>query len=176
MLINFHSGACAGKSTIAAWLFSELKLRHYNVELCQEYIKGWAWLKIVPQSWDSFYVFAKQLRAIDICARHKVHVITDSPLLMQVAYMELNNCPFVDDVINLCQKYEKENPSINFFLNRSVPYAEQGRYENYLEAVKMDNMIKALLDREKISYKTVNPIDDKEFILENILNNEAIGI
>ena len=43
IIINFISGAGAGKSLMSALTFSELKMCHYNAELVQEYAKNLVW-------------------------------------------------------------------------------------------------------------------------------------
>jgi thymidylate kinase len=168
MIVNLYGGPGSGKSTLASWLFSELKKQNYKIELVSEYIKTWAWLKLTPTSWDQFYIFAKQLRAVDICALNNVHVISDSPLLMQAAYMIRSQAPFTKEVIDLYRLFEKDHPSINFLLQRPSAYEKEGRYENLEQALEMDKRIKDLLNSEEICYHEAK---DEATVLDIIKRN-----
>ena len=146
MRINFFSGPCCGKSSTAAYIFSELKARKVNIELISEYIKSWAWESKVPKSFDQHYIFAKQLHEEDKVLRHGVSVITDSPLWMQIAYMERNNEIFSKECALICEKFDSTYPDVvNIFLKRSFDYDENGRYEDLTQAIEMDNNIKKVL-------------------------------
>lgn len=170
MRINLFSGPGVGKSTLAAWLFSQLKMLRpeMQVEQVNEYIKGWAWDKRVPKSWDQFYIFGKQLHAEDKVLRHGVHIVTDSPLLLQIAYMERGGSEFFNECESACRKFETQFPSMNILLSRAVPYNPEGRYENLQQAIEMDERIAKLLGRTFDAYMCFSPLD-KEAILEYIL-------
>ena len=59
--INFLGGACCGKSTVAPYIYSQLKMRGYKASLAQEYVKEWAYLKRDATGFDQMLVFANQL-------------------------------------------------------------------------------------------------------------------
>jgi hypothetical protein len=170
MRINLFSGPGCGKSTLAAWLFSQIKMLRpqMQVELVGEYIKDWAWDKRVPKSWDQFYVFAKQLNREDKVLRHGVHTITDSPLLMQLGYIERGGSVFAEECLNACRKFEEKYPSVNILLERVVTYVPHGRYENFEQALEMDERITNLLSRALGAYMRFSPLD-KDVILEYVL-------
>jgi hypothetical protein len=174
MRINLFSGPGCGKSTLAAWLFSQLKVLRpeMQVEQVSEYIKGWAWEKRVPQSWDQFYIFGKQLHHEDKVLRHGVHVVTDSPLLLQIAYIERQGNEFVQECLSVAMKFDQRFPSMNIRLLRDVPYQQEGRYENLAQAQEMDERITTLLKRmystRTAGYATFSPLD-RDAILEYVL-------
>lgn len=170
MRICLFSGPGCGKSTLATWLFSQIKMQRptIKVELVSEYIKDWAWDKRVPKSWDQFYVFAKQLNREDKVLRHDVHVITDSPLLMQLGYIERGGSVFAEECLSACRKFEEKYPSVNILLERVVEYVPEGRYENLQQAKEMDERITQLLSRALGAYMRFSPLD-KETILEYVL-------
>ena len=56
MRINLHSGPGSGKSTIAARIFYEFKVKGYSIELVHEYIKKWAYEDRKPKSYDQTYI------------------------------------------------------------------------------------------------------------------------
>ena len=154
MRINLWGGAGCGKSTSAARIFGELRQKGYDIELCQEYIKQWAYQKRIPKSFDQLYIFGKQVYTEDLMWQAGVkHLITDSPLLMQGFYATIYNTPVKDELVSLAKKYELIHPSINIFLDRKdIPYQQNGRYETIDEAIERDHKMIEFLKLHKISY------------------------
>jgi hypothetical protein len=170
--INFYSGPGVGKSTTAARLFSELKMMwnkpgEPQVELISEYVKEWAWLKIVPISWDGFYIFAKQLRKEDVVLRQgHTHIITDSPLFMSLAYTKRGDSCFAKACGEAAVHFEKAHPSLHILLKRTVPYHTQGRYENYQQALEVDELVKSTLLEYHVPFIEFDPVNDFNQILQ----------
>lgn len=139
--INFYAGPGAGKSTLAARTFAELKIRGYDVEHIPEYIKTWAHEGRFPTSYDQLYVFAKQLKAEDVILRNVKTIITDSPLLMNTAYSRLYNFQCTQDLVRICQQFDRDFPALNLFIDRTVDYENKGRYQSYEEALNFDKLL-----------------------------------
>lgn len=147
MRISLWGGPGSGKSTCAAYLFSKLKQKKYKVEFCIEAIKNWAYIGRKTKSFDQLFIFGQQLHSEDLIFQSGLHSVTDSPLLMQTVYAIKYNFPAYKELIDISLKYEEVNPSINIFLNRGkIPYETIGRYENYEQALEMDNKIKEMLN------------------------------
>jgi nicotinamide riboside kinase len=154
--VNFYSGPGSGKSTLAARTFAELKIRGYDIEHIPEYIKTWAHEGKKPISYDQLYVFAKQLKAEDVILRNVDLIVTDSPLLMNVAYSKLYNVPYAPHLIKLAQEFDREFKPINFFINRTVPYVGKGRYQDNTAAIYFDSFLQDFLeDNLEGEYHTV---------------------
>lgn len=175
--INFFGGPGVSKSTTAAKLFADLKVRwsgsqnNPQVELISEYIKDWAWLKRIPQSWDQYYIFASQIHKEDIVLRHNnTSVITDSPIWLQLAYMKRGQASFYEACRKAAVQFDRENGSLNIMLKRSVPYQELGRYENYQQALEMDELIKTTLQENNISYIEYDPMNDYDLLFCYVVN------
>src|SRR4051812_46140966 len=85
-VINLFGGSGLGKSTTAAGLFYEMKLRGIHCELIREYVKQWAWdgTKIGPM--DQVYIFGKQAEAESRIYGKVDIAVTDSPLLLSPIY------------------------------------------------------------------------------------------
>ena len=60
ILINLFGAPGAGKSTGAAYIFSQLKMRGVNVELVTEFAKDKVWEKSVEVFNNQAYIFGKQ--------------------------------------------------------------------------------------------------------------------
>jgi hypothetical protein len=173
--INLYAGPGVGKSTTAARLFSDLKIRWNQkndpqVELITEAIKEWAWLKLPPQSWDQFFIFASQLRREDIVLRHKhTSVVTDSPLWMQLGYIKRGNSPFYGACVTAARLFDEQFESFNAFLLRSVPYHQEGRYENPDQAVEMDNLIRSTLAENGVLSQEYNPVTEYDRLFGDVV-------
>jgi hypothetical protein len=161
MRISLFGGPGLGKSTLAAKIFSELKIKGHDIELVSEYIKNWAYDGRKPKGFDQLYVFAKQIHAEDVLIQSGVkHLVTDSPIMMQVAYAMKYNFSSWAELLTIAQTFETINPSINIFLDRTgIPYEQKGRYENYKEALTMDDKILDLLKDNHMNYHLVNSKD-----------------
>jgi len=167
MRINLWGGAGCGKSTTAARLFADLKAKNYSIELCAEYIKSWAYQKRVPKSFDQVYIFGKQLHAEDMTFQSGVeHLVTDSPLMMQIVYAQKYKLPVWDDLLEICDAFEEQHPSINIMLDRTgITYQQNGRYETLEQAEEIDRMMRGFLEKHTDKLHIVKA-RDYEYILE----------
>jgi hypothetical protein len=143
--ICFFAGPGAGKSTLAARVFADLKIRGYDVEHIPEFVKTWAYEGRKPESFDQLYLFAQQLHAEDLALRHVHHVVTDSPVLLSPAYAKLYGFVGVEHLIQLAHLFDSQFPSINFFIERTVAYQGKGRYQTFEEALEFDKLLKSFL-------------------------------
>lgn len=148
MRICLFGGPGCGKSTLASKIFAELKIKGISIELISEYIKTYAYSGIKPISFDQCYVFSKQLHAEDLVLRNGVkHLVTDSPILMQVSYAKRNEFLCWNQLLEISKHFESVYPSLNIFLKRNdLEYQTSGRYENHDQARQMDEKIIDMLD------------------------------
>jgi len=143
MIINLHGGPGCSKSTLAAKIFSELRKQGKSAELVHEAIKYWAYQGRKCKSFDQCYIFGNQLHSIDFLLQHGIeYIVSDSPLMMQCAYALKYGSVFWNDLVSITNKFEAEHKCCNIFLDRrNIPYEQKGRYENYKEALAMDQFI-----------------------------------
>lgn len=170
LVINFFGGPGCGKSTTAALLYAELKIKNINCELVNEFAKDLVWQNSLDDLKNQIYVFGNQhhrmFRLID-----KVDIIiTDSPLLLTLAYADKDMFLSMEELV--FNEHNKYN-NINIFLNRNETYQENGRKEDYDNAIKLDNIIQKILKRGKIEYESWNyPIyENLNKLIEKIKNN-----
>lgn len=123
LLINFTGAPGAGKSTIAAALFYQLKMRKWNVELVTEYTKE---LILTDDQWnlaDELLVFSEKYRRIKKMSSVDI-VITDSPLINSVVYGEKQFGPAASAFY---EEVARGFDSLYFAISRTVPYVPLGR-------------------------------------------------
>lgn len=165
--INFYGGPGCSKSTLATGIFSELKKEGLDIEYVSEYIKTWAHQKRVPKDFDQLYVFGKQINYEARLMPHLDYIITDSPILLNIAYAKKYNCSYADQCLEIGLQFEEKYPGLHIFLDRTgLPYQTEGRYETLQEAKVMDNYIFNLIEAH-VDYKVFFSTD-KDSILNYI--------
>lgn len=172
MRINLYAGPGAGKSTLASWLFAELKLRNYSIELVSEYVKAWAIAKRTIHPFDQVFLMGKQLQCeYQFLTNGVKHIITDSPVFLAAAYARIYN-PYLLNVANqmesiMCE-YEKHHPAINIFLKRGDYFQQEGRFHNRTQAEEIDLTILSRLIANGLEF-TEFSTDDYPKILRHIV-------
>jgi hypothetical protein len=161
MRINLFAGPCSGKSTIAARIFYEFKVKNYSIELVCEYIKKWAYEDRKPKSFDQTYIFGHQLHSEDLVVQSGVkNLVTDSPIFMQVCYAKRHGYSLWETHLEQAKVFEEKNPSLNIFLDRTgIEYQESGRYEDHSQAIWMDGQIREFMDEHIQDYLTFRTTD-----------------
>lgn len=168
IVVNLFAGAGAGKSSIAAYVFSQLKKRHISCELVTEFAKDLVWDSNIDALRCQEYVFGVQAYRQYRC-RNKVDVlITDSPLPLNCVYGNFYGTAtsnFNKAVMEAFDKYD----NLNFFVHRAAAYDTKGRVENFTDATKIDNMIMDFMINADIPYTDVIGTEDGgEAILDKI--------
>lgn len=168
LLINLFGGPGAGKSTGAAYIFSQLKMAGVNAELVTEFAKDKVWEGNKEVFKNQAYIFGKQYFKISRCADKVDVIITDSPLLLSIIY---NDNPILGDSFNETVKnvFSSFN-SMNYILSREKEYNPVGRNQTEDEAKEVDIQVKELLDSEKIAYELVEGNElGYDYIVDRVL-------
>lgn len=156
MRINFFGGPGAGKSTTAAKMFATLKEAGKSVEQATEYVKSWAYQNRDVKAFDQIYLLGKQMHYEYRSLSHGVHnVVTDSPVFLSYVYAKkyFGHKGIHEPMLEIIHAYERENPSLNIFLDRGdKPYDPSGRWQDYEEAKELDSLIRAELVEQGIQY------------------------
>jgi nicotinamide riboside kinase len=172
--ISFFGGPNCSKSTLAMRLTADLKARRVEAEHCQEYVKAWSFIGTSIRGYDQFYILAKQMHREDIILRASASiVVTDSPVLLGVCYAKRNGLKIWPHLMNVGLMFEKEYPSLNFFVDRKdLPYSQIGRYEDKEQAKAMDAVIMDAMAEVGLPLKVVG-YDEYDKILN--LSLAALG-
>lgn len=154
--INFFGGPCVGKSTIAAGVFSRLKILGYKTELVHEFAKECVWEQRTHIFSEQDYIFAHQHRLLRRLVYHDIdYAIMDSPLLLSLMYLPewypASFVPFVMDVFN-----SYNNINILLTRNRQFAYDPTGRNQTLEQAQDKDFEIQQLLAVNNIDHVIVS--------------------
>lgn len=160
-IVNLFGGPCAGKSTIAAGIFYELKCLGIDSELVTEVSKDEIWNGSAELLNNQPYIFGNQLHRI-WRLNNKVNVIVcDSPILLSIVYSKENSENFNNHIIESHNKFN----NLNFLIKRGThKFTGMGRVHNEQESIQKDEEIKNLLDKNNIKHLIVEGIDSHDIV------------
>lgn len=151
ILVNLFGAPGAGKSTGAAYIFSQLKMRGINAELVTEFAKDKVWEGSKAVFENQAYIFGKQYFRISRCANQVDVIVTDSPLLLSILYNNDEDLGGTFDAV--VRRVAKKYNSKNYYLKRVKDYNPTGRFQTEEESDEIATELKRLLDREGVEYK-----------------------
>ena len=164
-IINIFGAPGSGKSTLAFGLMYNLKIAGLDVELSHEYIK----MKVYEGSpypfHDQLYTYAKQNKQLNQLNGKVEYIITDSPSVQCVAYVEDEPEIYSQMALDYFNRYD----NMNFFLKRTHPYQASGRHQTEQEAAVVGDKIEDMLKRLNIPYETLDANKALDIILGRIL-------
>ena len=162
--INIYGGPGAGKSTMRARLFYELKKRQYKVEEIVEYAKELTYGEDNIKLSDGLLMLARQHHPHYVLNKKVDYIITDSPFFMGMAYVDSTSefKKFKKALHKLAISLNSSYETLNFFIEKNHEYQEYGRNHTELEADKKAKEIKRILNKNNIDYTTVK--SGKDFI------------
>lgn len=168
LVINLFGTPGAGKSTGAAYVFSQLKMKGINAELITEFAKDKVWENNEEVFKNQAYLFGKQSYKMSRC-RDKVEcIITDSPLPLSIFYNsdEVLGEDFNKTVLNVFNSYN----NLNYLLIRTKPYNPIGRHQTEEESDKLKAPMVSLLNDRNISYVEITgDIDGYQKIIDEAM-------
>lgn len=175
IVVNLFGGPGSGKSTGAAYIFSQLKMAGINCELITEYAKDKTWEKNMTALDCQEYILGKQSYRMKRCADKVDVIITDSPLPIGLFFNNdpaLENVEFFKTVMNLFNKYDNRN----YLLTRIKPYNPIGRNQTQEEADNIGEQIQDFLDDNEIEYHHgIGDIVFYNFIINDVLTYMGMG-
>jgi len=174
ILVNLFGTPGAGKSSGAAYIYSQLKMAGVNAELVTEFAKD----KVYEESKEVFnnqaYIFGKQYFRITRCQDKVDVIVTDSPLLLSVFY---NTDPILGNNFNdLVTDVFKSYAGLNYFIYRDKPYNPAGRFQTEQESNNMvEPMLRFLEEHDVSCAKIKGNVQGYDEIVGDILT-ELTGI
>ena len=128
IVVNLYGAPGAGKSTGAAYVFSQLKMRGVNAELVTEFAKDKVWEGSKAVFENQAYIFGKQYFRISRVKDKVDVVVTDSPIILSCFYGE--NDPILGEEFNaFVKKVSASFCSLDAFIDRVKPYNPVGRFQ-----------------------------------------------
>lgn len=157
-VINLFGAPGAGKSTTAAGLFFLMKINHdliNSVEIVTEFAKDLVYSGRTKElaGDNQIYISSKQYGRLHRLRGQVDYAVTDSPILLSSVYAADNYFPSFKPLIKeMFDSFE----NINFYINRSKPYAPYGRTQCEEEADIINNKVLNILAEYNIDYVDVD--------------------
>lgn len=154
LVVNLFGVPGSGKSTGAAYIFSQLKMKGINVELVTEFAKEKKWENNTEVFKNQAYVFGEQSYRLSRC-RDKVDVIvSDSPLPLSILYNQEPSLTenFYRCVMDVFNSYH----NVNYLLSRTAPYNPIGRNQTEDESDALRKPMVQLLKDRNIPYVEIS--------------------
>ena len=168
IVVNLIGSPGAGKSTLAAMVFTKLKVLGVNCELVTEYAKDKTWEKNDTALANQVYVFAKQFYRMDMCSGKVDVLITDSPLIMSPIYNKDKGIdkPLKELVRAINEKYR----NLYFFVNRVKKYNPIGRSQTEEESDMISTKLRKMLESYGIKYTEIpGRTESSEKVIEQVI-------
>lgn len=163
IIINLIGAPGAGKSTLAALVFSKLKVSNILSEIVTEFAKDLVWDGSNGLS-NQLYVFSGQFYRVWRLQNKVDVIVTDSPMILSIYYNmlqsdenKLNERLFNELVLECNNKYD----NLNFFIKRNHPYQNTGRVHTEQMSTQMEEEMLGLYKSLGISYHTLNSNNTK---------------
>lgn len=163
MVINLFAGPGVGKSTIAAGIYYELKCKGISCELSGEVAKDKVWEDNPEALADQPYIFGKQQHRIRRLYNKVDYIISDSPIVLSIAYSHEDSEIFNNYIIEQHNKYK----CINFYIERNLyenGYEQLGRVETLDESKQKDNEILNILHKYNLPYVYITGSNSKDIV------------
>ena len=169
IIVNLFGVPGAGKSTGAAYIFSQLKMKGINAELITEFAKDKVWENNEKVFKNQLYLFGKQSFRISRVQDEVDVIATDSPLLLSILY---NQTPILGENFNqLVYDVFNSYNNINYLIKRTKPYNPAGRLQTEEESNALAEPLISLLKKENINYKEITgDIEGYDKIVQEVLN------
>jgi len=165
-IINVYGGPGVGKSTSAAYLYYLLKAAGANTEMVREYVKGWAWENRAFSAYDEIYFLGKQVRHESMLFGKVDWIVTDAPVYMTAYYASLYCSPqLAHGISQAAQAFYKQaeedgHQHLHLMLTRTKAYQADGRYQTEDQALSIDNGVREMLSKFKVSIINCKPEEE----------------
>lgn len=175
VVINLLGGSGLGKSTTAALVFGELKLRSKETELVREFVKEWAWQGKPIGRFAQGTLYGHQIERESALYGKVDYVVTDSPLLLCPIYqLHYSGHDAIKSQVLKDMGTAKELgiTHLNFLLARKKAFNPKGRYETEEQAKVIDKKVEAFLTSHGIPFIPVDCEDQDrvKFITDYAIN------
>lgn len=170
VIINLIGSPGTGKSTMASYIFSKMKMMGLSVELVTEYSKDLVWEERTSTFDDELYIFGKQHHRIFRVNGKVDFIVTDAPLVQKLYYMP-QDLPFKDTFQQLVIEANDQYENMNFFLTRkNFSYETTGRTHSEEQSIQIREDMLIIFKEKNIELIMVDENSDTLVNADWIIN------
>lgn len=169
--INIYGAPSSGKSTIAALLYGEMKIKNLSVELVREVAKEWVHANIDVSNLSiekRLEILTQQIERETLFTNQVDYLITDAPILISTYYND--NLQALKLARDTRAKFQGQES--NYFLESHDFFEVAGRSHGKEESQKIEVGMKHFLSQEGIEFKCLKGTQRE--IVEQILKLEHL--
>lgn len=164
LVVNLFGGPGAGKTTFAARLFAELKMRSVEAACPEEHAKIALWqgreylldnqMILLGRGWDTVVSLSDKVEVI----------ILDSPILFMSHYAGPSEPQCFHDTV---ADYHRRTDRLNLVVQRdtTLPYSTSGRRETAEQASLVDAQLKQVLT---VNHEPYTPIPSTQNMIQSL--------
>jgi len=168
-LVNLYGGPGSGKSTVASYLFSWLRMHGVEAELVGEAAKEFVHDRSFESLKNQVLIAGLQWQRVNRLIRSGCGVaISDSPIILGAMYSE--SLPYHAELLALLRKLDSlAAPAYNVFIRRTWPYVTTGRTQKTEEEARAFDA-KAIALAGYIDMEISNTPADVQYLAEMLLS------
>lgn len=173
-VINFFGAPGVGKTTKTLELTALMKKTQLDVEPSLEIVKKYIYSGAnMLLSYQNF-IFAQQDRQLKILEDSKENefAVTDAPLLNNLFYAPKKYPVFFKDLVfEIYNSYD----NVNFFVNRTHEYSNQGRIHNEKDSLRLTKLMHTFLINHNVSFIEINSTDEIKDVYDMIMEYHRVA-
>jgi hypothetical protein len=123
----------SGKSTLGTQLFTELKVRGYEVEFVNEFVKTWTYTGRKVNKFGQYFIFGMETENQSRLFNKVDYIIADSPVLLTSFYQQFywGSDTLIIPAKEFYKFAEEEGVEVvNIFIDRKFKYNPKGRFQS----------------------------------------------
>lgn len=145
--MNLFGAPGAGKSSLALLISAYIKMRfpQFTVE-CPNEIAKMVYYDEAPKALKcQLYIAGLQQWQIERCEGHVDIVVCDSPVLLSSVYGDDTGQALPPSFHEICRHYHNKYPTLNYFIKRTHPFEEEGRFHKEADETRLMMRIREAL-------------------------------
>ena len=171
IVIDIYGSPSSGKSTLAAFVFSQLKMHGIRCELVTEVAKDFVWDENSKALANQAYVFGSQFYRLTRIEGSVDVAVVDSPLLLNILYN--HNSRLGSSFYKMVSEVSKSFDCLSYFLpvveNRL--YDDAGRIHNEETSKKLSDQILILLSNYNVNCKILGHDENSMMsVVDDVMN------
>jgi hypothetical protein len=159
-VINIIGGPGCDKSLISSAIILYLHLHTKTVETIPDFAKSLVWQRNYEVLKNQYFIAQRQYEMLNLLDGQVQFLITECSLPQVLYYNEsyTHNICDVDKTRAQILEWYRQHDNINIFVERGdKKYVHTGRFQNEEQAREVDQGLRELMDREKLSYTPLAP-------------------